>query len=388
MAADKKYISWVEQFLKVREGLKPGAAYKVLHDLGYDRTYSTLRHQVQRFVKTGHVLLTMKRTGAKPALSEAQEEILKVWIDGKNSKNERINLRDLQAQIDAYFDVKVSLSTCSSVMRRMGMSRKKCLARRAGFKMDHNALVEMYWNWIVMMRKTNRFYLNPSLIYSLDVTFTTAPDSHYSWSLRGSGIQMSNDVVAAFTDAIVTGICGAGGNPAPCLLFTHNPRFNINQKDTPRGRRLTAEFLAACKKYNIFPDRVQYTPSTYHYRGECVFMYEQFLGRYKFHSETLFLHDGGHAFKQGGKSIFESLGFPNHAQYPSQVHQYLSPNDNSLHACKATWYAEYKDFENDLHRSLRLMQLIDLNAEDNSKYFFQRNLFCVKKSDIGHILRG
>ena len=60
---------------------------------------------MQRFVETGHVLLTIKRTGAKPALIEAQEEILKVWIGKKNSKNERINLRDLQAQIDAYFDV-------------------------------------------------------------------------------------------------------------------------------------------------------------------------------------------------------------------------------------------------------------------------------------------
>ena len=83
---------------------------------------------------------------------------------------------------------------------------------------------------------------------------------------------------------------------------------------------------------------MNYLKSTYHYWGECADMYEDFLRRYDIERDVLILHDGGNAFKRRKVSIFDSMGFANHEEYPSDIHQYMSPNDNKLHGCKAAWY--------------------------------------------------
>jgi hypothetical protein len=100
----------------------------------------------------------------------------------------------------------------------------------------------------------------------------------------------------------------------------------------------------------------------------------------------LFLHDGGKAFKRQKTSIFDNLGFKNHVTYPTDVHQYLSPNDNKLHGCKSSWEKEYYNFPSGVSSSFRLMNLIDLDAVKNSKTYFRRNLFNVKKSDFDKVI--
>jgi hypothetical protein len=72
--------------------------------------------------------------------------------------------------------------------------------------------------------------------------------------------------------------------------------------------------------------------------------------------------------------------------YPTDVHQFLSPNDNKLHGCKSPWKEEYYNFENGVSSSLRLMNLIDLDTVKNSKTYFRNNLFNVKKSDLDEII--
>jgi hypothetical protein len=159
------------------------------------------------------------------------------------------------------------------------------------------------------------------------------------------------------------------------------------QKNTARGRDIQRELDEALDKFGITPDRINFETSKRHFRGECPDIYEDFLKRFDIDRCTLILHDGGNAFKRKKVSIFESLGFANHEQYPSDVHQYLSPNDNKLHACKVTWYNEYNKFENDVEAPLRLMQLIDREAEKNSRKYFDDNILRVKKSQVAEIIR-
>ena len=142
--------------------------------------------------------------------------------------------------------------------------------------------------------------------------------------------------------------------------------------------------------YGITEDRVIYTNSTKNFYGESPEVYETFLGSFKgpraIPREALILHDGGRAFKRQKESILESAGFNNHVEYPTDVHQYLSPNDNRLHGCKAAWYEEYHKLEGSVAPTLRLMQLIDLETTSRSKIYFQNNLLRVKKSDLKRVI--
>jgi len=80
------------------------------------------------------------------------------------------------------------------------------------------------------------------------------------------------------------------------------------------------------------------------------------------------------------------LGFEEHVTYPADVHQYLSPNDNKLHGCKAKWYQGYYEEEGEVEHSLRLMKLLDEETVANSKRYFDNNLIKVKKSDLDAML--
>jgi hypothetical protein len=162
----------------------------------------------------------------------------------------------------------------------------------------------------------------------------------------------------------------------------------LEQKTTMRGKRIRQEFVEAMEANGITEDRIVYTGSTKHFSGECPEIYREFLSRYDIPKEALILHDGGHAFKEKSESILEKLGFAKHAVYPSDVHQWLSPNDNNLHGCKATWRSQCRNFPDDVSTPLQLMRLIDLDTVENSRGYFFRNLIGVKRSGIRNIREG
>lgn len=177
-------------------------------------------------------------------------------------------------------------------------------------------------------------------------------------------------------------ISGDGIDHTPCRLYTNNPKFNKEQAKTDRGNRIKAELYAVLKKYNIGEERIVYEKSNKHYCAESANRYEHFLNNNSIPFDTLILHDGGNAFKRGKNSIFDSLGFRNHVTYPTDTHQFLSPNDNKLHGVKTKWKEEYSRLGDDVSRSLRLMELIDIDTIKNSQLYFRKNLFNVKKSHL------
>ena len=74
-----------------------------------------------------------------------------------------------------------------------------------------------------------------------------------------------------------------------------------------------------------------------------------------------------------------------HVEYPSAVHQYLSPNDNKVHGVKSVWYQEYEELD-DVTRTLRLMQLLDQETEKNGARYFRENIFHLKKAQVPGIV--
>lgn len=237
------------------------------------------------------------------------------------------------------------------------------------------------------MKKENKFFREPSSIRSIDATYTKKPPNTVStFSPVGSGTQRANVKKHSYTNTIVTMISGDGDNHTPCLMFTCDPWMDKENKK----RKHREELAAALNAYNISQDRIYYTKSTKHMLAESSEMYEKFLAHYtklkKIPEDTLILHDGGNAFKRGKTSIFPKLGFKDHVTYPADVHQFLSPNDNKLHGCKAVWKDEYYKFESRVWASIRLMNLIDLDTLQHSKRYFEANLFHVKRSDLDEVI--
>jgi hypothetical protein len=286
--------------------------------------------------------------------------------------------------------IPMSVSGCGIVLKSLGHSKKTCQTKTPGFTKLNSVLRDEYWAFILEMRRLNKFCIEPSMIHSLDVTYTRQPTKRVTtWSPVGSGKQKSNGKTNLYTDAIVTMIHGDGMNHTPCIMFTSNPRFNPEQKNTERGNRILTEQAVAFDKFSISRDRVVYKQGS-NYTGESPELYEHFLHHYeakgKLGRADLFLHDGGRAYKRGTMSIFDTLGFINHVVFPSDVHQYLSPNDNKLHGCKATWSEEYHEIGDSLSAPLRLMELIDFDTVNNSRTYFRNNLFEVKKSHLKGII--
>jgi hypothetical protein len=249
------------------------------------------------------------------------------------------------------------------------------------------ALHELYWTFILEMRASYKFCIHPSLICSIDIVTTKTPRGRpTTYSSRGGPKQKAIKGSGRITNSIVTNIWADGIDHTPCLLYTSDSRMAPTQCNTTRGKGLRATFVALLEEFGIDEHRINYLKSTKGYRHESYEIYEHFLRSYDLPSTSLILHDGGGAFKKSGTSVFEAEGLPNHVKYPSKVHQYLSPNDNNLHGCKATWLPDYYKFADDVSASLRLMQLIDQDTVENSKYYFERNLLLVRRSDLGAII--
>jgi hypothetical protein len=241
--------------------------------------------------------------------------------------------------------------------------------------------------FIRKMKNENRSVRSPADIRSIDITYTKKPPRRITtFSPKGGCQQRADSKTKLYTNAIVTMSSGDGLNHTPCMLFTHDPKMAKVQKKTDRGKRIRAEYEEALKCYNITEDRIFYEKSAKNYFAESPEVYERFLNHYEIPKDALILHDGGKAFKKQKTSIFDDLGYKNHVTYPTDVHQYLSPNDNKLHGCKSTWHQEHYNFKSEVSSSLRLMQLIDLDPVKNSKTYFQKNLFNVRRSDLNKII--
>jgi|SRR5665647_3342092 len=387
--ASAKYTEFARIYLGLKEGgMKTKDAFASLQNMKYDKSLSVLNRHIRAIESTGHALAQVKRTGKKRKLDEDKEEEMHEWVLDQNMQNLPFGLREFQKQIWDSWGLEMSLMTCSKVLTRLGHSRKTCQTKTSGFNKTNATLWREYWEFILEMKRLNLFVVPPNNIRSQDVTYSRKPVTAVTtFSPVNSGKQRSAKKVKTYTNAIVTMISADGVNHTPCIMWTYDPRLNLDQKNTARGNGIKQALLDSMEKYGITPDRVRYVQSNKHLYGESADIYEQFNEFYrakgKLQKTDLILHDGGNAFKRKKVSIFDAKGFTNHQVYPADVHQYLSPNDNKLHGCKAKWYAEYYKFEDEISPSLRLMQLIDLETVSRSMKYFQDNLLNVKK---GHLV--
>jgi hypothetical protein len=196
-----------------------------------------------------------------------------------------------------------------------------------------------------------------------------------------------------YSNCIVTGVWSDGYNWTPSILFTHNPIFDRRRNPT-FAHLLNMEYLDdLLKEYNISPYRIQYIESSRKFTSESPEIVEKFFSIYNNIGHTIILTDCGNAFKRGTTDILTEIGFEQHITYPAPVHQYMSPNDNSLHgAAKATWRKSITDGKDDIGNSLFLLCLLDFYITLHSEKWFRRNFFLgqpkVAKADVNLHING
>lgn len=379
----RRYIISYLQFIDV--GVKPIDAYLKLRMQGYTRTHRQLNRQIENFRTTGSPFSRVNSAGRKTLLDDAQMEEIRDWIEYKNDVMEPVERKDVQQFIKDTWDIECNTSTAGNILKRLNMTKRVMMTKKSGHTKNKVQLVEEYWDYIRELKRKRTLFVERSKIFSIDTTYTRQPTKHMKgYSERGSGTQICREKPYQYTDAIVTMICADGVNHTPSMLFTHNPKLNPEGPEGPYLRKLEK----VCKRYGIKKNRIIYIHSSRKYCPENVEMYEHFLTSNRIPKDSVIFHDNGGGFKRGSESIFDILGFKNHQTFPSDVHQWLSPNDNNLHGVKTTWKKHYQDFGDSIKSPLSLMYLIDKHGEEHSQQFFDRNILKVQKKDIPNLMKG
>jgi transposase len=383
--------TFVDVYLSCRRrGMKPGDSFLFLQQSGYKKTNRTLLNQIKKLNTTDDEEHARQKVGPKYSLTMEQMDEVQNFILVQNENHVPLQRKDVRKYIHDRFDIMITEQTVGNILARLGLTIKACQTKTSGFKLSNPELKVLFWNFIVAMKGSDTFSIALKEICSIDITHTTRPAGNVTtFSPKGGGKQKNGAKVVLYTNSIVTLIWADGVDRTPCILYTHDPRFNPDRPINTELRIVQKEaYNAAFDKYGISNDRVVYIESTKHYCGESSVLYEHFLDHYKVEKNVLILHDGGNAFKRESTSIFEENGYKNHVTYPAAVHQYLSPNDNKLHGIKAAWKQNYYKMDDSISPSLSLMQLIDLDSKKNSYTYFQNNLLDVTKGDLDYIIGG
>jgi len=189
--------------------------------------------------------------------------------------------------------------------------------------------------------------------------------------------QNVNSEIPTFTNCIITCLW-ANGKQTPCMLFTHNPKFDLNPKNTPYKQKLLQYLLERLKYYGIKKERVVYlneksnSGTSKCYCAESPKLLYSFFSYHGNFNECHVISDNGNSFSEG----LEQFGFTKYVQYPAPVHQYLSPNDNRFHAeGKIPWKNDKEiNFKDDVDSSLALMHYFDNIPSNNINRYFTKNL--------------
>lgn len=371
-----------------RLGLSSAERLCAIRESGYTRSKATLYRQIKHIGTTGHALDLGRRDGRKPLLDAQDKAKIRDFVFQKNVQNCPFSVADVRAFTKEELDKDLSSTTAKRVLHELNMTRRRCRHKTPGFKRSNVELRKFYWDFILKLRKSGVLVEAPENILSIDATYSGRPGfPDETWAPKGSGPLTSNVATFPHTSIIVTCVRGDGALTYPCELWTSNISCRPLDGDTMRLKVRALKYddlIAKCRYYNISPKRVHFIEDSSLYTAESPEIYMQFLENVDL--DSIVFHDGGRAFKPKGVSIFETMGFKNHVEYPSDVHQYLSPNDFHLHGCKATWHREYPNFKDELSAMLRLMELIDINQVKNSREYFQNNIFKVVQSDLLDII--
>ena len=276
-------------FARVRQAfLKRGIPASVIaecfHEGGYERSERTLRRHAKNLKDHGYILspptgrINTGRFTRK--LNNDQAEKLRTWITDSNNSDVPISIHDLRAYTADKLGVEISDSTTRRILQQLEITPKKCSDRSSSKDLSPTQLVEEMLAWKKKMLARKVWFVDPATIFSIDITTTKREVKNRpitTWSPKGSGKMRAKKPKGAwYTNSIVTCVDAMVGDSAPCMLFTHNPAFNLEHQFVTVADRLKRRL----KHYGIDPSRIVYKKSTKKYWAEERGMYKTFIRHY------------------------------------------------------------------------------------------------------------
>ena len=367
---------------------------QVLAAAGYQVKESTFRTWIREFEATGCVGVPQKGSGAVSLLNSNQKAVMAGWVLTCNKTGTSVHLADYVTACLTIFEVEISEPTAARYLQQTGFSCHAVQLKATGFTLDQDVLERMLWDWVVKCRTDGFFAVPKSRIGSIDFTFTShRKDQKTTFSPTKMGQPMSSDKIPIYTNCILTCVWRDGINRTPSVLFTFNPAFRTDRKETKIRSAGREKLQNALDTFGIAANRIVYVGAqkgeSRKYVPEQPQLVRRFFGLYGVRKDTHLLSDRGHSFKENGESVLTKLGFKAHRTYPPPVHQYLSPNDNKLHGtAKAVWKEKCKAFDDDVESCCMLLSLLDQHTTEHSKRWFEGNMITLQESQVGQLIRG
>jgi transposase len=366
------------------DGMKPNKIREIFSNAGYPVPATTIQTWLST-MKSQRVALKEQSNAGRPfALSVEQENLVVGYVLDKNHKREQCTLRAVAAFAKHQFGFTVSNATIQRTLCGLGFSSQTMKLKARGFTKTNEQLGQEVLDWVMEMRKTKKL---KGLFGSIDFTFTShRTDVHKTYSATGGAQPLLANPISRFTNCIITCEWSDGVNRTPAMLFTYNSAFRNDRNATKRRDKQTEHLRTCLSTFEIDSDRIMYVGKQNGegrtYVSESASLVRLFFHKYKIRDHVIF-SDNGNSFKEGKKSVLLKLGFRDHVFYPADVHQYLSPNDNSLHGvAKAKWRAINLDFTDDVKSSLELLRLLDDVPSEVRKSWWQRNFLMVPRPSL------
>ena len=276
--------------------------------------------------------------------------------------------------------VDISTRTAKNYLHESGFSNRVVTTKTSGFIQDLEELKDLYWEWISKSKQNGLLSTRPSCLCSVDFVYTShRSERRTTFAQKNTPKPKSARSIPKYTNCIVTSIWADGVNRTPSMVFTYNPAFKLTGTTTPAKKQKLDTLLEYLKHYNIDQNRVVFVDDeqnkTKTYVKESPSILRTFFQHNKVGKKSVVLTDGGNAFFDEGKDVLLDQGFSMHGVYPAAVHQYLSPNDNRLHAtAKQSWKINVDDFSNDVNATLYLMHCLDQDTNAYSQKWFNNNI--------------
>ncbi len=331
-------------------------------------------------VQTGHALSLSKNTGANRILSTQEQQILNGFVYHQNDHFIKVGPKDYRNFVKCNMCKSITKRTALNYLHRAGFSCRLVSKRSHAVFIDADTLINLYWEWIISCRQNHIFTLNRFPIASIDFTYTShRAERDFTFVEKGSTQPKIQKKISKFTNCLLTCIWSDGINHTPCVMYTYNQDFCLDAPITEQQRHKQKRLLELLDYYGIAKHRVKLLTDTGKksavYVRESSSLVIDFFNHYKVPKFTTILSDERNCYFKEKKSILENIGFQKHISYPSCIHQWISPNDNRVHATsKASWRRIVEDFDDDVNSSLFLMHCIDMDTTTNSKKYWEDNM--------------
>lgn len=375
-------------------GIGRAVFLECLQSTGYSVSGSQLDRWVARLDTTGQAIIPEKKSGAPPSLTREQKDAISGWILNENAFGRIVSLTAYRDYALGHFHVELSAGTASNYLSEDGFAYRLVQQKGKSFDVDVAKLRRDLWNWVQLQN----FRVRKDRLASIDFTFTGHRTERRSgFAPRGAPQPMEATRTPKFTNCIVTVVWADGINRTPPILFTYDSAFRIDRNPTQRRVALTTKLREFMTKYNITPNRIKYIGKskneTRTFVRECPEILRLFFDEtdgYKVPPGTTIFSDEGNSFFENGDSVLLALGFQNHITYPSNVHQYLSPNDNRLHGTsKQSWRStgtSKVDHSDDVASSLSLLNYLDRDIIKSSKLWWDRNMIKLTEEGVEELI--